>query len=30
LPYLEVSDLMVNDLVGTTIDICRKIAAKNA
>lgn len=28
LPYLEVSDLMINDMVSTTMDICRKIGAR--
>jgi hypothetical protein len=30
LPYLEVSDLTVNDMISTTFEICKKISARNA
>ncbi len=29
LPYLEISDLMLSDMVSTTMEICKKIGARN-
>ncbi len=29
LPYIEIGDLAISDLVSTTFDICKKLAVRN-